>query len=77
MELNEFLLKFKEQYVDASSIELSNDSDFRAVESYDSLTGMAILVMIQDEFGVSISEEQYKALPSVRELYNYIQSQLA
>ena len=57
MELNEFLSKFKEQYID----------------SYDSLTGMAILVMIKDNFNIDITDEDYKNLRTVREVYNYIQ----
>ncbi len=74
MELSEFLTKFKEQYVDSDSITLSEDDDFRNIESYDSLTGMAILIMIKDNFNIEISEEDYKKLHTVKELYNYIQN---
>jgi acyl carrier protein len=74
MELNEFLSKFKEQYFDAESIILSADDNFRDIDSYDSLTGMAILVMIKDNFNIDITDEDYKKLHTVREVYNYIQN---
>jgi acyl carrier protein len=73
MELNEFLSKFKEQYIDSESILLNADDNFRDIDSYDSLTGMAILVMIKDNFNIDITDEDYKNLHTVREVYNYIQ----
>jgi len=74
MELNEFLSKFKEQYIDSESILLNADDNFRDIDSYDSLTGMAILVMIKDNFNIDITDEDYKNLHTVREVYNYIQN---
>ena len=73
--LNDFLFQFKEQYVDGDEICLDFDTDFRSIESYDSLTGMALLVMIQDNYNLSITEEKWKELHTVEEVYNYIQMQ--
>lgn len=74
MELNDFLGRFKEQFVDAEEITLTADCKFRNIESYDSLTGMAILVMIKDKFNIDIPEEEYKNLHTVCQVYNYILS---
>jgi acyl carrier protein len=75
MELNEFLKKFKEQYIDGDEIVLDSDMDFRKIDSYDSLTGMSIIVMIKDEFDMDITNEKWKELRSVKEVYNYILSE--
>lgn len=73
MEINDFLNKFKEQFIDGDSMQLTIDDDFRKVaDSYDSLTGMCILVMIKDEFGVDLTNEEYKKLLSVKAIYDYI-----
>lgn len=74
MELNNFLELFQEQYADFDEIQLTLDMDFRMIESYDSLTGMAILVMIKDEFDLDIPYEEYKSIHSVREIYEYTQN---
>ncbi len=74
MELSEFLTKFKEQYSDSKLITLNEDDDFRDIDSYDSLTGMAILIMIKDNFNIDIKDEDYKKLHTVREVFNYIQN---
>ena len=71
--LNEFLSQFRDQYIDSNEIELNLDIDFRSIESYDSLTGMALLVMIQDNYDLNITEDQWKELHTVEEVYNYIQ----
>jgi acyl carrier protein len=75
MELNDFLKKFKEQYIDGDEIVLDSDMDFRKIDSYDSLTGMSIIVMIKDEFDIDITNEKWKELRSVNEVYNYILSE--
>jgi acyl carrier protein len=74
MELNDFLNLFKEQYIDGESIELSATDNFRDIDSYDSLTGMAILVMIKDTFDVSLSDDEFKSLHTVSEVFDHIQT---
>jgi acyl carrier protein len=76
MELNDFLLKFKTQYIDADSITLESDSMFRNMDSYDSLTGMAILVMVKDESGIDIPDDVFKSLQTPREVFEFVQSKL-
>jgi len=70
--IHDFLNKFKEQYIDDDLIHLTIDDDFRKIESYDSLTGMAILVMIKDELGIDLTDEEYKSLHTVKAIYEYV-----
>ncbi|MCX6226036.1 MAG: acyl carrier protein [Bacteroidia bacterium] len=72
MEESAFIENVKNQFIDSNEIELTIDSDFRKIESYDSLTGMTIIVMLKDEYGVDISETDYKSKKTVRELYDYV-----
>ncbi len=67
-----FLLKVRQQFIDSDDIELSFDSNFREIESYDSLTGMTIIVMLKDDFGVDITEAEYKAKITVGDLYEHV-----
>ena len=70
--LNEFTQKFKEQYIDGKQIEMSPDTAFRQVGSWDSLTGMAVLVMIKDEYGIDIPVDKFKGLITVQDVYRFI-----
>jgi acyl carrier protein len=72
--INDFTKKFQSQYIDAESIFLKPESEFRQVGSWDSLTGMAVLVMIKDEFSIDISVESFKNMKTVDDVYSFIKS---
>lgn len=67
-----FLENVKNQFVDSEEIELKMESDFRKIESFDSLTGMTIIVMLKDEYGIDISEVDFKSKKTIRELFDYV-----
>jgi len=67
-----FLTQFRDQFIDADEISLDWTTPFREVGSFDSLTGMAIIVMIKDEFGVDITEKEFKACATAGELYDQV-----
>ena len=70
----EFTKKFHDQYYDADTFELLAESEFRQIDSWDSLTGMAVLVMIKDDYGVDISVETFKTLKTVNDVYSVVES---
>lgn len=70
----EFTKKFHDQYYDADTFELLPESEFRQIDSWDSLTGMAVLVMIKDDYGVDISVETFKTLKTVNDVYSVVES---
>lgn len=74
MVLSEFAEKIKAQFIDADQIEVTETTNFREIGSYDSLTGMSILVMIQDEFDLVIEEDIFKSLNTPKDVFEFIQS---
>ena len=72
----EFIENVKAQFVDADNITLTMDTDFRQIESYDSLTGMTILVMIKDIYGVDLSDAEYKSRKTVKDLFDLVESKI-
>jgi acyl carrier protein len=76
MDKQVFLNQLKLQFVDNETISLDFKDDIRKNDSYDSLTGMAILVMIKDEYGVDISELDFKNQKSIADLYLLVESQI-
>jgi len=69
-----FINNVRQQYMDPEDVSFEMASEFRQVDSYDSLTGMTIMVMIKDEYGVDISEEQYRSKKTIQELYDFVAS---
>ena len=70
--IQNFLEKFKEQYIDGDEIQLNPDSYFKEIGTWDSLTGMSIIVMIKDEFNIDFPLSKFKECKTVQEVYNEI-----
>lgn len=70
--VDEFTIKFHEQYFDADTFDMKPDTEFRQINSWDSLTGMAVLVMIKDNYGVDMPAETFKGMKTVREVFDHI-----
>ena len=70
--MNTFIEKFKEQFFDGDDIEVTPQTEFRELGSWDSLTGMAVLVMIKDEYGVDMPDTALKACNTVEDIYKYV-----
>ena len=70
--IDEFVNLIKEQYFDADRIEMGAETIFRSLDSFDSLTGMAILVEIKEKTGESLSDEEWKSFHTVQDIYDYV-----
>jgi acyl carrier protein len=67
-----FLQKFSNQLMDSELINF--DTEFRQLNSWDSLTKMAVVNMIEDEFQILISDEDFSKQITIQDLYSLIES---
>jgi acyl carrier protein len=74
MDNTSFLTQFKDQFVDADEITVTMETSFRELGSFDSLTGMAIIVMIKDDYGVDVSEKEFKSCQTVGDVYELVRA---
>lgn len=74
MDKSTFVENVKAQFLEPAEVSLEISSNFREVDSYDSLTGMTIMVMLKDEYGVDISDEEYRSKKTVQDLYDFVVS---
>ncbi len=75
MVFDSFLEKFKEQLMEDDPSIVKAETKFRDLGSWDSLTAMAVIAMIEDEFHVRIKEDTFKSFKTVENIYNYVLSQ--
>ena len=66
----EFKQKFSEAIEDELLLELEPNSSFKNLESWDSFSGMSIISMIDEEFGITIRSEDMMRLNTLEELYD-------
>ncbi len=77
MHLADFTDLFRQQFDDADAVELTADTRFRDIRSWDSLTGMSVLLMIEEKLGVAIEVEEFKRLDTPRSVLEFIQGREA
>jgi len=68
----EFKQKFSEAIEDEFLLELEPNSSFKNLESWDSFSGMSIISMIDEEFGITIRSEDMMRLNTLEELYDLL-----
>jgi acyl carrier protein len=74
MILNDFLRNFAAQFIEPDNHVITPNVRFRELPTYDSLTGMAVLAMLQDEYGVNIPVDEYLKVNTPAELFELIKS---
>jgi len=64
-----FISKFKELFYDTDSLKFSEDTNFKAIPEWDSLTALSLIAMMDSEFGIKLSGEKLKSIKTVEEIY--------
>lgn len=71
-EIKDLIKIVQDQFEDPTELELTADTNFKNLESFDSLTGMCIIVAIKDELGVEISEENFRKVTTIQTLFDLV-----
>ena len=77
MEIKEFIKDFADQFDDTELEEFKPETNYREdLEEWSSLTGLAILNMIDKKYGVKLTNSEIKATDTIQTLYNLVASKL-
>lgn len=74
MEFNEFKTKFVDQLIGEDESQINAETDFRQLSSWDSLTAMAVIAMVEDEFKIQMTDQELKGLKNVGDIYSFVSS---
>ena len=74
MEMNEFVVNFAEQFDETEMDVFAPETEFRSLEEWSSLTGLAVLNMIAKKYEVKITPAELKSVETVEALFNLVQS---
>ncbi|MBG0859633.1 MAG: acyl carrier protein [Bacteroidales bacterium] len=75
MDLNDFTEQIKLQFLEEDQPKVTSEIDFRKLSTWDSLTGMAIIAIIESEYGVTIPVDDFKEMRNILDLFNYVKYQ--
>lgn len=69
MENQDFIKNFIEQLEDHDGSEITMETEFRKLEVWDSLTGVAVQIMISDNYNATIPDSDFKNAKTLEDLY--------
>lgn len=75
MEINEFIKDFADQFDETELDEFKPETNYREdLDEWSSLTGLAILNMIDKKYGVKLTATDIKDTKTIKDIYNLIVS---
>jgi acyl carrier protein len=77
MELQDFLNKFIELFADEDPSDITPDTDFHELNSWSSLTGLSLVMMIFQEYGVEVESKDIRDADTIEDLYNLVKERMA
>jgi acyl carrier protein len=72
MEKKDFIEKFEQIFDDVTPGTLNGNTIFREIEEWNSLMALALIAMVDDEFGVSLNGDNIRNSNTLEDLYNIV-----
>lgn len=76
MEINDFIKNFANQFDDTELEEFSPETEFRELDEWSSLVGLAILNMIEKKYKVSLNFGEMRSSSTIRDLFDLVESKI-
>mgnify|MGYP000355863694 CR=1 FL=1 len=70
MNLNDFILKFAEQFDETDVKDFTGDTCFKLLEEWSSLMSLSIIAMVDEEYGIRIKGDDIKSSETIKDLYD-------
>lgn len=71
MNIESLIQIFQSEFPEVSQ-KFTQETRFREISTWDSLTAMSILTTIEQQFGVVLTEKDFKLMQTIEEVYNHI-----
>ena len=73
---NDFIKNFANQFDDTELEEFSPETEFRELDEWSSLVGLAILNMIEKKYKVSLNFGEMRSSSTIRDLFDLVESKI-
>lgn len=76
MEINDFINKLADQFDETDVSAINPDTVLRSLGEWSSLIGLSILNMIEQEYGVSLTFDEFRQSITVSDLFDITEKKL-
>ena len=77
MNLQEFISKFASQFEDEDPSVFKAGTDYHELDSWSSLTGLSVVAMIIQEYGVELDSQDVRKADTIEDLFNLVNERQA
>lgn len=74
MDLNEFISNFADQFDETDASEIKAGTEFKALDEWSSMTGLAVIAMVDAEYDVQIKGNDIRESVTVEDLFNKVKN---
>lgn len=74
MELQKFVQDFANQFEDTDAAMFAPETRFRDLEEWSSIIGLSIILMADEEYGITLEAADVQKANTIEELFNIVQS---
>lgn len=74
MELKDFVQNFANQFDDTDIEAFAPSTIFRDLDEWSSLIGLSIILMVDEEYGITIGADDMKQANTIEELFNVVKA---
>ena len=76
MDIKEFIEQFADQFYDTDISEIKAETVFKDLDEWSSMTGLAVLNLIEKEYGVMLSFDELTHAVTIQNLFETIEKKL-
>lgn len=74
MIMDDFILHFTEQLEETEPTSISESTVFRDLEEWSSLRALMVIAMIDEEYNVEFTADDFKKSETIADIYNIVQA---
>ena len=74
MEIKDFVQNFADQFDDTEADLFTAGTKFRELEEWSSLIALSVILMVDEEYGITIEGKDIENVGTIEELFNTIES---
>lgn len=72
MDIKKFIEKFAEQFDETDAFKFTENTKFKELDEWTSIMGLSIIVMVDEELGISINGDDIQNTSTIKELFDLI-----
>ena len=76
MDIKEFISNFAEQFDDLDASVLTPETEFKALEDWNSLVALSVIAMIDEEYDVTLKGNDITGAKTIEDLFNTVSERL-